>query len=718
MKYPFIKQASEEDCGPACLASVAKCHGKDLSLNRIRGLISIDKTGTTLQGLEQGAKRLGFDTLLKNNSPEVISQIVDELNQITLPAIIHWHGYHSVVLYAKKNNKYIIGDPAVGIRYLTKKELLDNWTGDYAILLLEPDTDRFAQLEEDKIKGLGSLIARIAVYKNTILRVLIINLVLGLLSLTLPFFIQILTDDVLVRGDTKILRGLAIAIMIMTLVSSCLSFVQANLITHFSQRLELGFVMEFGRKILRLPLKYYESRSSGEVISRLQDIQEINQLIAQVVNSLPSQLFIALISFGLMAFYSWKLSLVSLGLTILTVIVTTAFIPILNQKIRGALVSFSENQGVLVEIFKGALTLKSISAYDQFWEELQRRFRKVAKLGLRVNQIGIINSTSSNFISGIGGIIILWYGSTLVINNELSIGQLLAFNTMNSNFDQFFSSLIDFFDNFLRVKTATQRLNEVIDYPSEEEIGDNKPTVTIQAQDHIYLDKINFEHTGRVQLFNDFSVTIPGGKVTAVIGKSGCGKSTISKLLTGLYKVQSGNICFGDYDIDNLSLESIRNQVVLIPQEAHFWSRSIRDNFYLSSPYIDFEEIVKACKITEAHKFINDLPQKYDASLGEFGANISGGQRQRIAVARGIVNNPPILILDESTASLDPISEAQLLHKLLSHRQGKTTILISHRPTVVQRADHIIYLESGEIKQEGSLQELKNVEGNHLSFLP
>lgn len=712
MKYPVINQASEEDCGVACLATIVKYYGKNFSLNRIRELVGTGKTGTTLLGLRKGAEKLGFNGRSAQASPE----IVDQLHEITLPAIIHWQGYHYVVLYAQKNKQYIIADPAVGIRYIDKEELLANWN-DGLILLLEPDGVRFAQQGEDKIKGLGSLIARIAPYKNIILEALIINIVLGLLSLTLPFFIQILTDDVLVRGDTKILRGLAIAIMVMTLVSSCLSFVQANLITQFSQRLELGFVMEFGRKILRLPLEYYESRSSGEVVSRLQDIQEINQLIAQVVNSLPSQLFIALISFGLMLFYSWKLSLVALGLTILTLIVTVVFIPTLQQKIRGALVSFSQNQGVLVEIFKGALTLKTTTAYEQFWQELQRRFGKVAKLILRINQIGIINNTSSSFISGIGGIIILWYGSTLVINKELSIGQLLAFNSMNSNFEAFFSSLIGFFDQFLRVKTATQRLNEVIDYPSEEEIEDNKPTVTIQDQDHIYLDKINFEHKGRVRLFNDFSVKIPGGEVTALIGKSGCGKSSISKLLTGLYKVQSGNICFGDYNLENLSLESIRNQVVLIPQEAHFWSRSIRDNFYLGSPSVTFEEIVKACKIAEAHEFINDLPQKYDAVLGEFGANISGGERQRIAVARAIVNNPPILILDESTASLDPISEAQLLDKLLNYRQGKTTILISHRPTVVQRADYIIYLESGNIKQQGSLEELRKIEGKHLDFL-
>jgi ABC-type bacteriocin/lantibiotic exporter with double-glycine peptidase domain len=712
VKYPFIQQASEEDCGAACLATIAKFYGKNYALSRVREMVGTGQKGTTLLGLRRGAEKFGFN----GRSAKANSEIVNQLNEITLPAIINWRGYHYVVLYGEKNRQFIIADPGIGIRYITKEELLENWY-EGIILLLEPDPIRFSEQKEDQVKGFGRFFRRIIPYKNVLFLALIINLLLGLLSLASPFFLQILTDDVLVRGDTKILKGLAIAIIVMTIISSSLSFIQANLIAQFSQRLQLGLVMEFGRKILRLPLNYYEARRSGEIVSRLQDIQELNQLVSQVVTTLPSQFFIALISFGFMLFYSWKLSLVVVGLTVLTTLATVIFIPILQQKIRNALVFDSENQGVLVEIFKGALTLKVTTSYSQFWEELQRRFGRVAKLVLNVIQIGIINSTSSGLISGIGGVIILWYGSTLVIKNELTIGQLLAFNSMNSNFNNFISSIISFIDEFTRVKTATQRITEVIDHPSEEEIEDNKPIVKIADNVDINLSKINFFHIGRVGLLEDFSVTIPGGKVTAIIGKSGCGKSTIAKLLTGLYKPQSGNICLGDYNLEDLSLESVRNQVILIPQEAHFWSRSILENFYLGAENITFEQIVTACKIAEADEFIKELPGKYNTVLGEFGANISGGQRQRLAIARAIIKNPAILILDESTAGLDPISEVNLLDKLLENRKGKTTILISHRSRVIKRAEHIIYLEKGQLKLQGNIAELKTYQGEHLDFL-
>ena len=220
-----------------------------------------------------------------------------------------------------------------------------------------------------------------------------------------------------------------------------------------------------------------------------------------------------------------------------------------------------------------------------------------------------------------------------------------------------------------------------------------------------------------MELLEDFSLTIPGGKTIALIGQSGCGKSSLVKLIASLYQPQSGNISFDIYNQQDIALNCLRSHIILVPQEAHFWSRSIIDNFRLGSPNISFEAIVKACKIAEADDFIKKLPEKYQTVLGEFGANLSGGQRQRLAIARAIINNPPVLILDESTASLDPISESLVLDKLLLHRQGKTTILISHRPQVISRADWIIFLEQGKVKIQGTSEELRNVEGNHLDFL-
>jgi ATP-binding cassette subfamily C protein len=218
-------------------------------------------------------------------------------------------------------------------------------------------------------------------------------------------------------------------------------------------------------------------------------------------------------------------------------------------------------------------------------------------------------------------------------------------------------------------------------------------------------------------VLDDFSVAFPGGKTTAVIGRSGCGKSTLAKLITGLYALQSGNIRFDDYNLQDLSLESLRKQVVLVPQDAHFWSRSILENFRMGNPSLSFDRIIQACKITGADEYISQLPEKYQTILGEFGANLSGGQRQKLAIARAIVTDPPILILDESTASLDPVSEAEVLDKLLYFRRGKTTILISHRPQVINRVDWVILLDQGRLKMEGPLKDLRELPGEHLNFI-
>ncbi len=712
MIYPCVLQQNEEDCGAACIASIAKKYRRNLGINRIREAVGTGRLGTTLLGLQQGAESLGFNARAVRASPEIL----DRIDEAPMPAIIHWKGNHWVVLYGKRGWKYAVADPAVGIRYLSKKELAQAWT-DWAMLLLEPDPVEFALQNDEKVKGFGQFLRRVLPYGGILGEAVLINLFVGLLSLTTPFLIQILTDQVLVRGDTKLLTGVGIAIAFANVISSSLGLIQSNLVAHFAQRLELSLVLEFGRAILRLPLTYYESRRSGEVLSRLRDIQEVNQLTAQVVISLPSQFFVALVSFGLMVFYSIKLAIFSGCLAFLMVAIALLFYPTLQQRIRKVLVLEAENQGVLVETFKGAIALKTIGAERHFWSEFQSRFGQLANQTFRTIQIAIVNKTTSEMISGVGAIALLWIGSYLTINKEITIGQLLAFNAMNGNFIAFINTAIGFIDEFSRVSTATERLTEVIE-ATPENLGEVKRSfVTLPDDADIVCDRINFHYPGRTDLIENFSVKIPGGTVIAVIGKSGCGKSTLAKLLTGLYLPQSGNIRIGAYNLQDISLECLRQQVVLVPQDAHFWSRTIIENFRLASPQIGLEQIVQACQIVGADEFISQLPEKYHTVLGEFGANLSGGQKQRLTIARAILNNPPILILDESTAGLDPVSEAHILTQLLTYRQGKTTILISHRSSAIHRADWIIYLEQGQLQSQGYLAEMRTLPGEHLNFI-
>ncbi|WP_427161192.1 peptidase domain-containing ABC transporter [Aliinostoc sp. HNIBRCY26] len=705
MKLSHVLQHNQEDCGAACLATITKYYGRNFTISRIREAVGTGQFGTTLLGLKRGAETLGLKARPVKTSPELLNHI----DKAPLPAIIHWKGNHWVVLYGKKGKKYIIADPAVGIRYLSSKDLSEGWT-DWLMLLLEPNPELFFQGEDDKIAGFGRFFRRVWHFRGILAQALPLNLLLGILSLASPFLLQILTDDILVRGDTKLLTTMAIAVIVMNIISSGLSWVQSNLIAHFAQRLQLGLVLDFCRQILRLPLSYYEARRSGEIVSRLRDINQINQLVAQIVISLPSRVFIAAISLCFMIFYSWKLTGLAMLMSGIMSISTIIFQPTLQQKTRELLVKDAEAQGVLVETFKGALTLKTTTSGSQFLDELQNRFSHLTNLTLRTIQIGIINGTFSNFVSSIGSIILLWYGGNLVINpaEKLSIGQLLAFNSMNGNFLGLISTVISFVDEFTTAKTAVQRLTEVIDTTPENVDDGKKPFAKLPVNADIICTNVNFHYTGRVDLLEDFTLTIPGGKVTALIGKSGCGKSTLAKLIAGLYSLQSGNIRIGLYNLEDLALDCLRQQVVLVPQDAHFWSRSIVENFRLGTPFVSFEQIVNACQISGADEFISKLPDKYQTILGEFGANISGGQRQRLAIARAIVTDPPILILDESTGGLDPVSEAQVLEQLLTHRQGKTTILISHRPRVINRADWIVLLEQGRLKLQGSLEGIRD----------
>lgn len=712
MKYPIVLQHSEEDCGAACIATIAKYYGRTFAIGKVREAVGTGSRGTTLLGMSRGAEVFGFHP----RQVKATAEVIDRLHEAPLPAIIHWKGYHWVVLYGTKGKKYIIADPGVGIRYLTRRELIAGW-GNGIMLLLTPDDSRFYEQENDKVGGFSRYLKRVWPYRNLLILAIVINFVVGLLSLASPLMMQLLTDDVLVRGDIQLLTTVAIGVIFMNLFRSVVGLVQSHLVGHFGQKLQLGLIFEYGRKLMHLPLSYFEGRRSGEVVSRIADVNAINALISQIVLGLPSQFFIALISLCLMIAYSWELTLASVLAFVVITLINFLFLPALRRKTRNLIVLGTENQGFLVETFRGVQILKTTQATSQAWQEYQGNYGRLANLGWSKMKLGLYSGTATGILSTFISIGVMWLGSYLVIGGKLSIGQLMAYNGMSGNFLGFLRTAIGLVDEFITAQVVIQRLTEVIDATPEDENDFKKPWAEIAGDADITCNQLNFHHAGRVDLLENFSVKIPGGKVIALIGESGCGKSTLAKLIAGLYNSQSGNIRYDSYNQQDISLECLRQQVVLVPQDAHFWSRSIIENFRFSYPNVTFEQIVKACQIAGADEFISELPDKYQTVLGEFGANLSGGQKQRLAIARAIVTDPPVLILDESTGALDPVSEARVLEQLLFHRQGKTTIMISHRPKVIRRADWIVMLEKGKLKIQGTVQDLAAQAGDHIDFL-
>ena len=713
MQYPVIRQHSEEDCGAACLATVAKFYGRTFSLTRTREAVGTGSQGTTLLGLKRGAETLGFNARHVKAQPELI----DRIEEAPLPAVLHWKGQHWVVLYGKKRRKYIIADPAHGLRYLSRQHLVDGWQNG-AMLLLVPDGERFHEQQQDTVSTLGRFVRRVWPFRHILLEAIAINVAIGLMALAMPVAMQLLTDDVLVRRDTQQLFTVATVIVGMNVFRTAIGLAQSHLIGQFGQRLQLGLILDYGYKLLRLPLSYFDARRSGEVVSRLADVRLIDSFVAQLVLGLPSQLFVAVISVGLMFLYSWQLTVASLLAFGLVAGLNLLFLPALRQKNRQLIVESSENQGFLVETFRGAMVLKTTSATPQVWDEYQLNFGRLANLQWITTKLSLYSSTLTEFVSSMITIGLLWLGSYFVIGGQLSIGQLIAFNGMSGNFLAFLALAVGLIDEFVTAQVAVQRLGEVLDANPETSSDDPGSRVRIANNGDIVCSKLNFHHAGRVDLLKDFDLVIPGGKVTALVGQSGCGKSTLAKLLAGLYELQSGNIRFGHFNQSDIELSTLRKQVVLVPQDPHFWSRSILDNFRLAYPGITLEQVVGVCRIAMADEFISELPDKYKTVLGEFGANLSGGQKQRLAIARALVINPPILILDEATGALDPVSESRVLDRLLEFREGKTTILISHRPSVVQRAQYIVWLNKGELKLSGTPEDLRDRPGEHLAFLP
>ncbi|MBW0172955.1 MAG: peptidase domain-containing ABC transporter [Vulcanococcus sp.] len=703
-EFACIRQFSEEDCGAACIATICEHHGRQFSLGKVREAVGTMANGTTLLGLKRGAEQLG----LIARAAKADATLLESIEELPLPVICHWDGNHWVVLHGRdQDHQLIVADPAVGLRKLSEIDFVRHWQNGI-LLLVEPDPARFQQAEHEETRpGLWVFGQFITPFKGLLLQALMLNIVIGSLALGMPVLMQILTDDVLVRGDTHMLTALSAGIMVLTALRYGLGWVQGQMVGHFGQKLQLQMILHYGQRLFQLPINYFEGHRSGEVVSRISDIQRINELLTAVVTGLPSQLCIAAISLLWMLSYSVPLAIAAVACYAAVVVCNLCFLPLLQKKTKQLLVGAAENQGYLVEVFRAATVLKTTEATPQAWQEYQRNFGRLARLSWAGTQLRLSESTTTGLLGGIGSIALLWYGSSFVINSDLSIGQLLAFNGMGANVLAFLTGLSAISQEAITASVVLRRLSEVMEREPEDQNKESKHYAGISSEAPILCKNITWHYPGRRALLDDFTLEIPGGVTTALIGQSGCGKSSISKLIAGFYPPERGTIHYGSYSSQDLTLECIRRQVVLVPQESHFFNRSIYENFVFSHPGISFAEVVESCRLALADEFIHELPDGYGTVLGEFGANLSGGQRQRLALARALINDPPVLILDESTSALDPVLEQRLMNQLLNHRQGKTTIMVSHRPSVILRADWIVYIDQGKVKQQDQPSALK-----------
>ncbi|MBE9167421.1 peptidase domain-containing ABC transporter [Pleurocapsales cyanobacterium LEGE 06147] len=697
--YPFIEQQSASDCGAACLAMISQYWGKRFGINWLRELAGVGRSGASLKGLAKAAESLGFKARPVRAS---LSSLEGQKN----PWIAHWKGDHYVVVYQIKGDRVLIADPALGKKSLTRQQfLLDGWTG-YA-LLLEP-TELLAATPNQK-RSLGRYFKLLLPYRSLAVQIILASLLIQVFGLVTPLFTQIILDQVVVNRSLPTLHVFAFGVLLFGVWNIGLSAIRQYLLSYLSNHLDLTMIGGFIRHTLMLPLKFFEMRHVGDIITRVQENQKIQRfLLAQVVLAWLDFLM-GFVYLALMFYYNWQLTLLIVGLIPFIIIVTLGATPLLRQVSRDVFNRSAEQNSALVETISGIDTIKATAAERELRWRWEERLTSFLNVRFRGQKLGIGLQAATGLINTLGSTALLWYGATLVIQDQLTIGQFVAFNMLIARVLEPVLSLSNLWDELQEVLVSVEKLNDVFT-EAPEETPDKSMLVLPRVRGEIKFENVTFcygeEDDRERNTLQNISFEAKAGQTIAIVGRSGSGKTTLIKLLEGLYKPNRGQIWIDGHEIRHISPQSLRSQIGVVPQECFLFSGTILENITLYRQEYTLEQAIEAAKLAEAHAFIQGMPLGYNTKVGERGANLSGGQRQRIAIARALLGKPRILILDEATSSLDTESEQRFQQNLARLAGERTTFIIAHRLSTVRSADLILVIDRGVIVERGTHKEL------------
>lgn len=703
-RYPFFEQQSASDCGAACLVMIGRYWGKRFSINRLRDIANVDRNGASLRGLAAAAESISF-------SSRPVKASLDRLSKQQLPAIVHWEGKHYIVVYEITRKHVIVADPAIGQRTLKHSEFQAGWTG--YTLLLQP-TALLKDTKEER-QPFWQFFELVKPHWLVLLEVLIASILIQIFGLITPLFTQLLLDRVVVQRSTLTLTAVGLGLLIFGLFRVAMTGLRQYLLDHTANRVDMALIVGFISHTFRLPLSFFEFRYVGDIISRVQENRKIQRFLTGEALSIFLDLLTVFIYVGLMLWYSWKMALLTLLIIppfVLLALIATPFLQRISREIFGA---YNEETGYLIQSLTGIRTVKSMAVERTVrwhWEELLGKSVKTTFSGQ------VISNTLQIFSSAIQSIVttvLLWFGAWLVINDELTIGQLVAFNMLLSSVINPFQRLIVLWNELQEVVIAVERINDVIDTEPEEDLQRQTRQVLPTIRGHICFEQVTFRYhpESDINTLENLSFEIKSGQMVALVGRSGSGKTTISKLVLGLYPPTEGKILVDGYDITSLSLQSLRQQIGVVDQDTFLFGSTIRENISIGHPGAMLEDVIEAAQLAGAHQFIKELPMGYETQIGEGGGMLSGGQRQRLAIARALLGNPRLLVLDEATSHLDAESERIIQNNLNKILQGRTTLVIAHRLSTVRNADLILVLDRGVLMESGTHKELMEKHGQY-----
>lgn len=702
-----VKQRDITDCGAACLASVAKFYRLDISIARIRLKAGTDKKGTSVLGLIQAAESFGFEAKGVKGSYE-------NLKAIPLPAIAHIvvQGRHHYVVISKIGRKGIeLMDPADGEYHAkNKEEFCELWSG-VLVLLLPPNDFGSLLPGKDILKRFWFLILP---HKSVLIQSIFGALIYTILGLSISVYIQKIVDNVILDANFRLLNLMSIMMILLLFLRIMVGTYKNVFILRTGQLIDARLILGYYKHLLKLPQQFFDSMRVGEITSRINDAVKIRLFINDIAINLIVNTFMLVSSLALMFTYYWKLGLI-MALMVPVYSLIYAVANKLNKRSQRKLMeASSELESQLVESLNSIGTIKRLGLEDRSNNKTEFRFVKLLRAVYRSGINSLLAGTATEFVSQLFTIILLWTGTGFVLSQQISPGELLSFYALIGYFTAPVTSVVGMNRVVQDALIAADRLFELMDLEKEAQPTADQLELSAGNLGDIHFRGVAFRYGTRTKIFENLNLDIPLKKMTGIVGESGCGKSTLTALLHNLYPVSDGNIYIGNRALKYFTNRSLRTIIGVVPQVTDLFCGTVLSNIVLDEEDIDMESVLTISSQLGIIGFIEDLPEGFQTNIGENGLALSGGQRQRIAIARALYRNPEILILDEATSSLDPVSEfyvQEAISRFLD--QGKTVIVIAHRLSTIQKADKIIVMKDGKVIEEGSHAYLMSLKSDY-----
>ena len=712
------------DCGPTCLRMIAKFHGKSYDMAHLRQLASLARDGSTLGGLADAAEKIGFSTLALNTTYK------DLAKEIPLPCVAHWRQRHYVVVYEASEEQVKIADPAHGLINYSPEEFCKGWIPEKrvsmdadGILLLFETTPSFYDQEEYKVSGKSPLIFLQRYFKPY--HKFSIQLLLGLfvgsfIQLALPFLTQQIVD---VGINTKNLNFiyLILAAQLMLFISQTgIRVIRSWILLHITSRMNLRMLSDFLIKLMNLPISFFDSKSQGDLMQRIQDHDRIQAFLSATTLDVVFSI-IPFIVFGLI------LSYFNLTLFIIFLIGSAFYMLwVLIFMKRRAEIDYkyfdqaSGNQSSTIQLITGMQEIKLNGSEKRRrweWEAIQTRLFKLNMKSLALSQS---QNEGGQFINEIKNILISFVAAQSVINGQITFGGMLAIQYIIGQMNVPVNNFISFIRSYQDARLSIDRLAEIHNRENEEPLN-NQLIHNLPAQKSIKLDNVSFRYgsSSSALVLKNISFIIPEGKVTAIVGASGSGKTTLLKLLLKYYEPVQGHLFLGNNNLKNVGYNFWRSNCGVVMQDGFLFADSIARNISESDEdgLVDKVKLQEAVRVANIGSFIDELPMSYNTRIGSSGMGISGGQKQRIIIARAVYKNPEFLFFDEATSSLDANNEAVIMKNLEGFFKNRTVVVVAHRLSTVKNADQIIVLDKGEIVETGTHSELTNRQGYYYTLI-